>query len=121
MQASKRIKSLLSYLPLLTMLVVAATGIWIARDLYQASQAAQVQNPPASEQGNLPPPRQGNLPPAEQVDPELLVFPGDLDSCISPLIYTSLPPKCRTLEGKFIQLPGTSPRIFLVPATPEGK
>ena len=30
-------------------------------------------------------------------------------------LYTSLPPKCKTLDGKFIPMPGASPYIFSHP------
>jgi hypothetical protein len=38
--------------------------------------------------------------------------------CGASNLYTSLPPKCKTLDGKLIPLPGTSPFVVV---TPEGK
>ena len=35
--------------------------------------------------------------------------------CLSPLIYTSLPPKCRTADGKFIPIPWESSYVFGIP------
>lgn len=131
MQTSKWIRNLLSYLPLLAMVVLAAAGVFVAKDLYQTSHASPVQNTPQlppeqhnplpREQSDLPPTRQDN-PPVEQFDPELLIVSGKMDSCISPLIYTSLPPKCMAANGEFVQLPGVLPsNIFVFPVTPEGK
>jgi len=130
MQTSKWIKNLLSYLPLLALVIVAATGVFVAKDLYQTSHASPVQNTPQlppeqpnplpKEQGNLPPTRQDN-PPVAQMDPELLIIAGETASCISPLIYTSLPPKCMAPNGEFIQLPGVPSSDFVFPVTPEGK
>lgn len=121
MQPAKWIKSVLSYLPVLAMLVLAATGIAVAKDLYQTLPASQIQNTP-----QLPPVQNSRLPPVqnpspriEKIDPQLLA--GEMGTCVSPLIYTSLPPKCMTSNGDLIPVPGTWQRVFVIPVTPESK
>jgi hypothetical protein len=121
MQTPKWIKSLLNYLPVLAMLVLAVTGIVVAQSLYQTLPASPVQNTP-----QLPPAQNHQLPPAqnqppriEKFDPQLLA--GEMGTCVSPLIYTSLPPKCMTADGELIPVPGTLQRVFVIPVTPESK
>ena len=100
MKTSKLAKNIWKYLPLLAVVVVAATGIFIAKDLYQTSLDSQVTSITQF--------------PAEQNGPQLIPDFGTAGPCISPLIYTSLPPKCKTTDGKFIQLPGSS-NVLVIP------
>jgi hypothetical protein len=92
MRISKLAKNMLTYLPVLAVLVATVIGVLMGRDLYPAS--------PASPPGIL------------------MIAPESGEPCGLSAIYTSLPPKCKTLEGKFIPVPGTSPFILV---TPEGK
>jgi hypothetical protein len=56
-------------------------------------------------------------PPSLDSQPEIgLIVPGTMQPCSLSAIYTSLPPKCKTSDGKFIPLPGASPYILLTPA-----
>jgi hypothetical protein len=121
MQPAKWIKSVLSYLPVLAMLVLAATGIVVAKDLYQTLPASPVQNttqvPPV--QNSPLPPVQNQPPPIEKFDPQWLA--GEMGTCMPHQIYTSLPPKCMTSNGDLIPVPGTWERVFVIPVTPESK
>lgn len=108
MQPSKPGKSLLKYLPLLALTVAAIAGALIAEDGnhplldFGIKATSQLQA------------EQTNPLPAEQNTPQLLIFPEEAGTCMGPLIYTSLPPKCRTFSGNFIQLPGSS-EVFVLP------
>ncbi len=109
MKASKLAKNIWEYLPLLAVVAVAVTGMLIAKDLYQTSLDSQVISATqftAEQNSSLQ---------AKQRDPQLMILSETAGKCISPLIYTSLPPKCRTSDGTFIQLPGTSLDLFVIP------
>ena len=100
MRTSKLIKNILTYLPVLAVLAAAGIGLFLGKNLYPASS------------DSLP---IGSIRfAAEQKDPQLLLIPGAGDPCFSSYIYTSLPPKCKTFEGKFVPLPGTS-TVFVIP------
>jgi hypothetical protein len=90
MQNSKLAKKMLQYLPVFLVLAATVVGLMIGKYLNP------MQLP--TESNKLQPP----------------VVLGTLDPC-SFTIYTSLPPKCKTLEGKFIPLPGSSSTIFVTP------
>ena len=92
MQFPKLAKSMWKYLPVLSVLVAIALGLLIGKNLYPTSVDSQSKKP-------------------------LIVLTTD-GPCDSSNLYTSLPPKCKTFDGKFIPVPGTSPESFL---TPEGK
>jgi hypothetical protein len=100
MRISKLAKDLTSYLPVLAVLAATVTGLLIGKELYPGSLPSQpvilayVQ--------------------AEPGDPGPLPIQDAGGPCLSSLIFTSLPPKCRTFEGKFIPLPGAS-NVFLIP------
>ena len=102
MQVSKLAKSMLKYLLVLAVLFAAVIGLLIGKDLYPNSSDSQsrILTQLPSEPNNLQPP----------------MIVGTMDPC-SVSIYTSLPPKCKTLDGKFIPVPGAS-SIFV---TPQGK
>lgn len=101
MQTLKLAKRLLKCLPLLAAMIATVIGMFIARDLYQTSLDSQVK--PTAQL------------PAEQNSPQPLTVLGAVSPCISPYIYTSLPPKCRTSDGSFIQASGSSPYVILIP------
>jgi hypothetical protein len=108
MQASKPGKSLLKYLPLLAVTVAAIAGALIVEDAnyplldFGIKATTQLQA------------EQTNALPAEQDPPQVMVFPETAGTCLSGLVFTSLPPKCKTLSGDFIQLPGSS-NVFVIP------
>ena len=79
MQTSSFTKNLWRYLPLLIVMVVAIAGSWVINDLRSESN-----DTPQGTNTQLRFESQGN--------------------CISPLIYTSLPPKCRTADGSFVEI-----------------
>ena len=104
MRSSKLAKNLLKYLPVLAVLVATVLGLLIGKDLYPTSLNAQSKTPAqlSPESNNLQPP----------------IILGAEGPCRFSNLYTSLPPKCKTLDGKLIPAPGTSPYILV---TPEGK
>lgn len=101
MQTSKTAKSILNGLPLLAVMIAAVISMFVAKDLPQPSLVSGVK-----ETAQLF---------AEQYNPQLMIISGAGGPCISPYIYTSLPPKCRTSNGEFTPLPGTSPNVFVIP------
>jgi hypothetical protein len=102
MQISKRAKHLSKYLSVLAVLLATVIGLLVGRDLYPAWSDSASETPTQF------------LARPDNSQPPLLL--GALDPC-GALIYTSLPPKCKTLDGQFMFVPGTS-SIFVIP---EGK
>jgi len=90
MPVSNITKSLLRYLPLLIVMVVAIAGSWVIKDL-----------------------RSGSIDSPEGINLQLR-FEAE-STCLSPLIYTSLPPKCRTADGSFVQINEFPSNIILIP------
>ncbi|HLO16818.1 MAG TPA: hypothetical protein VK206_18435 [Anaerolineales bacterium] len=101
MRSSKLAKNMLKYLPVLAVLVATVLALLIAKDLYPLSLDAQYKTPAL-----LSP---------EPNTPEPPIVLGAQGPCGFSNLYTSLPPKCKTLDGKFIPAPGTSPYIFSNP------
>jgi hypothetical protein len=103
------VKNMLKFLPVLAVLAAAVLGLLIGEDLYPASLASQSETPAqVVTEPNIPQP---------------LIVPGEAGQCLPSAVFTSLPPKCRTLEGKLIPLWGWEveelpPNIL---ATPPGK
>ena len=93
MRVSQPVKNLLKYLSVLAVLAATIIGLFIGKDLYPPSFHSQ----------------------AETNSSQLLPITEAVDSCVSPLIYTSLPPKCKTADGKFIPIPWASSYIFVIP------
>jgi hypothetical protein len=85
-------KRTLKYLPVLAVLFATVIGLVLGKDLYPTSLDSQITAP--------------------------MMVLGAKGPCGLSAIYTSLPPKCRTFDGKFIPVPGTSSYILV---TPEGK
>jgi hypothetical protein len=102
MRISKLAKNMLKYLPVLVVLFATIIGLFIGKGLYPASDSQS---------------RTPTQLPIEPNNPQSSIVLGTIDPC-SFSIYTSLPPKCKTLAGKFIPLSGTSSQILV---TPEGK
>ena len=100
MRISQLLKNMLKYLPVLAILLATVIGLFLGKNLYPASLDSQSKTPAqlSTEPNNLQP----------------LIVPGAMGPCGFSNIYTSLPPKCRTLDGKFIPLPGTS-NLFVIP------
>jgi hypothetical protein len=103
MRIPKLAKDLLTYIPVLAVLAAVGIGLFLGNGLYPASLNSQSQTPAQVL--------------AEPKDLQLLPGPGADGPCFYGAIYTSLPPKCRTADGKFIPLPRSS--YFLV--IPPGK
>lgn len=101
MQTSKLVKNLLSYLSLLVMVAAIGIGMFIAKDLYQPLVVSDTRTTAQSPTGQ-------NFVP-------LLIPWDEAEPCALSSIYTSLPPKCKTLDGEFIPLPGTSSNGFVLP------
>jgi len=105
MHTSKLIKSILKYLPLLAVIVLVVLGVSIAKDLHQTSLGSQLKTPAQSA--------------TKQIKPPLLPNPVGTGSCALPNVYTSLPAKCKTADGKFIQ--GNNWSLPIIPMIPELK
>jgi hypothetical protein len=102
MRISKLAKTMSKYLPILAVLAATVIGLFLGKDLYPTSLNSQTKTPTElSTEPNIPQPS---------------IVLGTIDPCGA--IYLSQPPKCKTLDGKFILLPGTIPFIMV---TPEGK
>lgn len=95
MRPPKLVKRMWKYVPLLLIFGVALTVFLLRTDLHRGSSDFDSTSPLAD-------------------SPQLLNIVGTLDACPLSTIYTSLPPKCRTLDGEFIPLPGAS-SITLIP------
>jgi hypothetical protein len=104
MRNSQIVKNMLKYVPVVAVLVATLIGVLIGKDLYPTSLDF-----PSKTLTQLS---------TEPNSPQPLIILGSEGPCGFSNIYTSLPPKCKTLEGEFIPVPGTSPYIVL---TPEGK
>jgi len=98
MRMSKLVKNLSIYLPVLAVLVVTVLGLWIGKDLYP-SLFPSATNTPTQPGG-------------------LLTF-GTEVPCNPFTIYTSFPPKCKTIEGDFVPADEIPP--FVIMPTPEIK
>ena len=94
MRNSQLVKNILTYLPALVVLGATVIGVLIGKDLFPTSLDSQPKTPMRS----LTDPN----------NPQLLIIPGTDSPCGFSNIYTSLPPKCKTLDGKFIPVPETS-------------
>jgi|SRR5687768_11556415 len=104
MQASELAKNISKLLPVLAALALIVTGLFSAGDMPSVSRKLQGgSNAPVL---------------VEPDDPIVFRAIEAADLCISPYIYTSLPPKCRTADGSFRQL-GDVSSILRVP--PSGK
>ncbi len=90
MRISNLVKNVLTYLPVLAVLVVTGLGLWLGRDLYPALFLSET-----------------NM----LTQPRGLLSLGTEVPC--NLIYTSLPPKCKTFEGSFVPADGISPLVIL--------
>ena len=101
MQTSKLAKNMLKYLPVLVVFVATAIGLLIGNGLYATFLNSQTTTPT---QLTTDPNR-----------PQPLIVLGDVGTCGLSNIYLSLPPKCKTPNGGFIQVPGTSPYIITIP------
>ena len=93
MRISQQIKNMLKYLPVLAVLAATILGLFAGTNLYPTSLDSQ----------------------SETNKPQLMPIREAVDSCRFSNIYTSLPPKCRMPDGKFIPVPGTSPYSFVPP------
>jgi hypothetical protein len=86
MRSSKLAKNLLKYLPVLAVLVATVLGLFIGKDLYLTSFDSQSKTPAL-----LSP---------EPNNPQPPIALGAEGPCRFSNLYTSLPPKCKTLEGR---------------------
>jgi len=84
------LKKILRFLLVQALFVVMITGLLIGKDFYPSTFDS----------------------PANTTKQPLTIL--NTENPCSLYIYTSLPPKCRTFDGTFLVLPGTS-RIFVTP------
>ena len=103
MQNSKLARTTLKYLIILAVLVATVIGVFIGKDLYPTSLDSQPTTPATPLQ-------------IEPNNPQSPRAMGTIEPCLG--IFLSLPPKCMTLDGDLIPVPGTLPYILV---TPEGK
>jgi hypothetical protein len=103
MRITQQAKSILKYLPVLAVLAVTLMGLFMGKDLYRISLDSGSKTP--------------TLLSAEPNSPQPPIVLEAAGPCDLAHIYTSLPPKCKTTDGKFIPVPGTS-NILVIP---EGK
>jgi len=87
MQNSKLTKTMLKYLSVLAVLATTVIGLFMGKDLYQTSLDSQSKAP--------------------------TIILGTVNPCVA--IYLTQPPKCKTLDGKFIPLPRSAPFIMVTP------
>jgi hypothetical protein len=104
MRISQLAKGMLKYLPVLAVLIATVTGLLMGKDLYPTSLDSRPKTPTQLQ--------------TEPNKPQPLIVLGAEGPCSFSNIYTSLPPKCKTFDGKFVPVPGTSWNIFVIP---EGK
>lgn len=98
MQNSKLANIMLKYLPILAVLAATVIGLLIGKDLYPTSLDSQTKTPATQLQ----------IEPNNPQSPRVM---GTIGPCMG--IFLSLPPKCKTVEGEFISVPGTSSYILL--------
>ncbi len=100
MQTSKLPKLIMTYLPILAVIAAIALGALLGRSLYPLPVAS----------GNR---ATAQLSPPEIVPP--VMFTQELGACVPSQIYMSLPPKCKTIDGRLIEVPGTSNTLVIPP------
>jgi len=94
----------LKYLPVFAVLVAVVIGVLFGKELYPTS--GDLQHKTLTQSLTVP----------NSLQPQFVL--GGEAACGFSNIYLSFPPKCKTLDGKFIPLPGPFPYEFL---PPEGK
>jgi hypothetical protein len=101
MRIPKLVKRILKVLPVLAVLAAVSIGLFMGTDLYQSPDDSQSSTPVpfAKEAGG----------------PQSLLGLQEQGTCSFGLIYMSLPPKCRTTDGSFIQAGERSPFVMRVP------
>jgi hypothetical protein len=102
MRSSQLAKNMLKYLPVLAVAAMVI-GVLIGNGLYPTSLDSEPKTPAQSL--------------TEPNNPQPLTILGAEGPC-GLYIYTSLPPKCRTFDGKFIPLPRA---LLYNSLPPEGK
>lgn len=101
MHATRSAKSVFMYLALLLMMLVAVTGVLLARDLHARNPDFQITtNTQLQDQ-------------LSNSDVKILSAPNR--PCLGFQIYTSLPPKCRTSDGTFTPLNELPSNIINIP------
>jgi hypothetical protein len=100
MRNSKLVKHMFMVLPVLAVLGAAVLGLLFGNNLNPLSLGSGSTSVQFGTESNTP---------------QLLPMPEAAGSCMPSAIYTSFPPKCKTLEGEFIPVPGSSPYLFAMP------
>lgn len=90
-----------SALSLFLVIVAAVTVLLLAGEPNQTSRDARIK---ATAQLS-----------AEPNISQWLTMPGAKNSCAVGLIYTSLPPKCRTIDGTFVELNEWPSNVLVIP------
>jgi hypothetical protein len=100
-QTSKLAKYTLAYLPVLAVLVATVLGMILGEGLYPTSIDSH--HKPVTQVA------------AASDNPQPLNVLGTPGTCMGGLIFTSLPPKCKTVDGSFILANGASSYVILSP------
>lgn len=101
MRISRLAKNLLNFLPVLAVMAATALGLLLGNELYPTTPDSRPET--LTEQRWKP---DDSQPP---------IVSGAESRCAGPLIFTSLPPKCKTLEGTFIPLVDMFPNVVMPP------
>jgi hypothetical protein len=92
---------MLKYVAVLGVVAAIGVGLFLGRDRYQIpDESRSIVAAPVLTESSAPP---------------LLLELGKQGTCSFGLIYMSLPPKCRTADGGFIQASEGSPFVMQVP------
>lgn len=100
MQVSTLVKNLLKYVPVLIVMLVAVTGILLAKNIHSLNPDLQILHTQAQTELN---------------NSEFTILSRAMRPCMSLQIYTSLPPKCRASDGSFVQFHSLPSNIITLP------
>jgi hypothetical protein len=101
MRISQLANNLWKYLSVLAVLVATLIGVLIGDNLYAISLPSQPKTPALLR--------------SEANGAQPLLAPRAVSSCDLSLLFTSLPPKCKTSDGSFMQANGAAPFVIMVP------
>lgn len=101
MHISRAAKNVFRYLPVLAVMAATALGLLLGNALHPTSSDFQLESPSQIL--------------VEPNAPQPWFVPGAEGTCLPGAIFTSYPPKCKTLDGKFIPLDDVFPSIGLPP------
>ena len=101
MHLSRVAKNVLQYLPVLAVMAATVLGLLLGNVLYPTSSDFQLESPSQM--------------PGEPDASQPSFVSGAEGTCLPTAIFTSYPPKCKTLDGKFIPLDDMFPNSGRLP------